>query len=128
LDPPCSALGLRPKLKIAQMSLKELQQVSLYQRKFVHQAVALLKPGGIMTYSTCTFHADENERMVRYILDEYPSLELLPAVPQTIKVGKPGLAGMGLTDIERSCVRRFDPDDHDNDTIGFFVAKFKKKK
>lgn len=80
-----------------------------------------------MIYSTCTFHADENERMVRHILDEYPNLQLLPALPENIKVGIPGLEGMGLNDTERSCVRRFDPDDSDQDTMGFFVAKFRKR-
>lgn len=78
-----------------------------------------------MTYSTCTFHADENERMVRYIVDEYPNLQLQPALPERIQVGIPGLKGMGLNDIERSYVRRFDPD-HEQDTIGFFVAKFRR--
>ena len=129
LDPPCSALGLRPKLQIVHTTLKELQRVSLYQRKFVQQAVALLKPGGIMTYSTCTFHADENERMVRYILDQYPELELVPVLPSLNAVGRPGLKGMRLSEIECSYVRRFDPvpSNPDCDTIGFFLAKFKKK-
>ena len=79
-----------------------------------------------MTYSTCTFHADENEKMVRYILDEYPNLQLQPVLPEeSIMVGIPGLKGMGLNDTERSYVRRFDPD-MEQDTIGFFVAKFRK--
>ena len=43
--------------------------------------------------------------------------------------GLPGLEGMGLTDDERRMVLRFDPSTKDpaNDTIGFFVAKFRKR-
>jgi methyltransferase NSUN6 len=134
LDPPCSALGLRPKLQIVPTTLKELQDVCLYQRKFIGQAILLLKPGGIMTYSTCTFHADENERMVAYMLKEYQQqLELVPVLDDEqheSSIGQPGLPGLGLDDIERGYVRRFDPwtkDDDESDTIGFFVAKFRKR-
>lgn len=122
-------MGLRPKLDIPHTSLKELQKVCLYQRKFVHEAEALLKTGGIMTYSTCTFLADENERMVRYILDHHPNLKLEPVLPETTEsIGGPGLPGMGLDEIERMLVRRFDPLPELGDTIGFFVAKFRKIK
>ena len=120
-------MGLRPKLEVVQTKLKDLQQACVYQRKFVREAEALLKPGGIMTYSTCTFLADENERMVRYILDEFPNLELQPVLrgfPES--TGRPGLAGMGLNEGERNFVRRFDPIPEMGDTIGFFVAKFRK--
>ncbi|CAB9499386.1 Putative methyltransferase NSUN6 [Seminavis robusta] len=132
LDPPCSALGLRPKLQVVHTKLAELQDACAYQRKFIREAVQLLKPGGIMTYSTCTFNADENERMVRHILSEYETLELLPVLGgenSSIALGQPGLAGMGLNDEERGYVRRFDPlpSEAGCDTIGFFVAKFRKR-
>ena len=65
LDPPCSALGLRPKLFVTQDSLRELEKHVEYQQKFVDQAVKLLKVGGHMTYSTCTINGDENEGMGR---------------------------------------------------------------
>lgn len=77
-----------------------------------------------MTYSTCTFHAMENEEMVAYILNKYNQMELLPI---DLDVGLPGLPGLGLNETQRHCVRRFDPSDV-RDTIGFFVAKFRKRK
>ena len=123
LDPPCSALGLRPKLQLAKTSLKSLQGCARFQKRFVSNAIALLKPGGIMTYSTCTIHNLENEGMVRHILDDFRgSMELLPI---TFPLGSPGLPGCGLNEQERHCVKRFDPTS-DLDTMGFFVAKFRK--
>ena len=93
---------------------------SNYQKMFINKAFTLLKPGGTMTYSTCTFNAAENEDMVRHILDEYPCMKL---VPITYNIGYSGLPGRGLSDEERKMVRRFDSSGLD-DTMGFFVAKF----
>ena len=124
LDPPCSALGLRPKLGI-RIKAKELVKTAEYQRLFLHQAVTLLKPGGILTYSTCTINALENERNVAFVLQEFSNLVTL--VPLSTKgPGQPGLAGHGLNDEQRMCVRRFDPSDKQDNCMGFFVAKFQK--
>jgi 16S rRNA C967 or C1407 C5-methylase (RsmB/RsmF family) len=123
LDPPCSALGLRPKLQVVQTTLDDLKGFANYQRRFVKQAVALLKPGGTMTYSTCTIHSLENEAMVSHIINEYPMMEL---VPIDIDLGLPGLGGLGLDARECSFVRRFHPADQ-ADTMGFFIAKFQKR-
>jgi 16S rRNA C967 or C1407 C5-methylase (RsmB/RsmF family) len=109
---------------VVQESLEELEKNARYQRKFVKEACALLKPGGFMTYSTCTFNAGENELMVRHILDHYPSLELWPI---EINHGQAGLKGHGLDEGERCKVRRFDPHDEQADTMGFFVALFRRR-
>ena len=45
------------------------------------QAVKLLKPNGILVYSTCTLMIEENEEIVRWALDKNSCLELLPAEP-----------------------------------------------
>lgn len=121
LDPPCSALGLRPRLLHAEDE-KELTKYSSTQRNFLWAAVYLLKPGGTLVYSTCTINPEENERMVRHALDKYP-LEL---VPQNVHVGSKGLPGQGLSEEEAALVQRFDPADTSLDTMGFFCAKFVK--
>jgi 16S rRNA C967 or C1407 C5-methylase (RsmB/RsmF family) len=133
LDPPCSALGLRPKLFVAQQSLNELEKHAAYQRKFVQQAVQLLKKGGFMTYSTCTMNVSENECIVNHIMQQYPCMELCPIFfpdgETHSPLGMPGLAGYGLNDKDRLCVCRFDPGNEElHDTMGFFVALFQKKK
>jgi len=89
----------------------------------VREAVALLKPGGILTYSTCTFHVEENENMVAHMLDTYACLELLPI---HIPVGQYGHVNSMLAPEACFMVRRFSPTD-EIDTMGFFVAKFRKK-
>lgn len=89
---------------------------------FVKEAIELLKPGGTMTYSTCTINGYENEAMVKHILDQYSCMQLLPI---DVDIGLAGLPGYGLSETERTYVRRFDPSDS-SDTMGFFVAKFRK--
>ena len=123
LDPPCSALGLRPKLHIDIKSAKELLKAAEYQQKFIRNAIPLLKVGGRMTYSTCTINTYENEEMVKFILDEFSCMRL-ESLSNNLP-GLPGLLDKGLTVEQCSFVRRFDPTDS-LDTMGFFVAKFRK--
>ncbi|RHZ24104.1 hypothetical protein DYB37_012427, partial [Aphanomyces astaci] len=122
LDPPCSALGLRPRLVHA-CNLTELEQYSNMQRNFLWAAVFLLKPGGTLVYSTCTVNPKENEQMVAHALDAYP-LEL---VGQSPVLGEPGLLNQGLSADQAAKVQRFDPASA-SDTMGFFCAKFVKTK
>ena len=141
LDPPCSALGLRPRLDFPQ-SVEELNRTAQYQRRLLDAAVKLVAPGGTLVYSTCTIHpgknahlytanafsssshdAGENEANVRYVLDTYPSFRLRKQDPY---IGSPGLVGPGyLFDHEACLVQRFYPDTA-LDTIGFFIAAFTK--
>jgi len=122
LDPPCSALGLRPKLYVEARSARHLEKYAEYQKRFVEAAVKLLKRGGTMLYSTCTINADENEDMV-FILSQYACMRLVP-LPDNFPGGR-GLSNRGLSDEQRSNVRRFDPT-ATADTMGFFIALFQK--
>ncbi|XP_071102120.1 tRNA (cytosine(72)-C(5))-methyltransferase NSUN6-like [Haliotis cracherodii] len=129
LDAPCSALGQRPASRNA-MKLSELQSYSVYQRKLFSKAVGLLKPGGVLVFSTCTVTREENEGQVGWALQTFPSLTLLTQDPH---IGGIGLPGTGLSEGDRCKVQRFDPSiltldtqSPDTDTIGFFIAKFQK--
>ena len=75
-----------------------------------------------MTYSTCTVRLPENEGMVRYILDSFRDIEL---VPLATSLGSPGSVGI-LSEEEASKVRFFDPTDLEHDTMGFFLAKLRR--
>ncbi|KAH0983749.1 hypothetical protein GBA52_010926 [Prunus armeniaca] len=130
LDAPCSALGLRPRLFIGEETIESLRKHAIYQRRMFDQAVQLVRPGGVIVYSTCTINPGENEALVRYALDTYKFLSLAPQHP---RIGGPGLVGRfefpdGYTEEwlrpgEEELVQRFDPSSP-LDTIGFFIAKF----
>ncbi|KAK4437476.1 rRNA (cytosine-C(5))-methyltransferase NOP2C [Sesamum alatum] len=130
LDAPCSALGLRPRLFAGEDTVESLRTHAKYQRRMFDQAVQLVRPGGVIVYSTCTINPGENEALVRYALDTYKFLSLASQHP---KVGGPGLVGgcqfsdgyqeEWLRAGEEDLVQRFDPSS-ELDTIGFFIAKF----
>ena len=88
LDPSCSALGLRPRLLHDRTSVAELQGYAKLQRILLRWAVKLLKPGGTLVFSTCTFNPLENEANVAFALRTFP----LQLVPQgRFHLGGPGL-------------------------------------
>lgn len=97
LDAPCSALGNRPLLSSRGLTHKMLQSYPNVQRKLLSTAVQLLKPGGILVYSTCTITDAENEGMVKWALDKYPQLQLIEATP---RLGSAGLPELGLNELQ----------------------------
>jgi 16S rRNA C967 or C1407 C5-methylase (RsmB/RsmF family) len=120
LDGPCSALGQRPML-VQAAKVKELKSFPKLQKKLFDKAVELLKPGGILVYSTCTVTTEENEAIVKWALDKYSSiLDLCQTHPV---LGQPGC---DILDADlQAKVQRFGPGDQMS-TIGYFLAKFKK--
>merc|ERR1712106_658745 len=80
VDAPCSGLGQRPQF-YNKMKLKELQSFPKIQKKLFSSAVELLKPGGVLLYSTCTNNHHENEGIVEWATNTFPSLQ--PAIINT---------------------------------------------
>lgn len=115
LDPPCSALGVRPKLYETR-SVRDILALSAYQRSFLRAAVKILKKGGVLVYSTCTLSPEENELNVKYAIEEL-GLEL---EEQKYFYGCKGEKFISQYDL----VQRFYPDL--NDTPGFFITRFRK--
>lgn len=98
LDGPCSALGNRPQLR-NDMSPRMLASYPVVQRKLLRTAVELLRPGGVLVYSTCTVAAAENETMVAWLLEKMAGrVELVAAEPL---LGGSGWSGCGLNDAQR---------------------------
>ncbi len=48
------------------------------QTRILHHAAAMLRPGGRLVYSTCTFNAEENEGVVEAFLRAHPDFHLVP--------------------------------------------------
>ncbi|MCH1770003.1 MULTISPECIES: RsmB/NOP family class I SAM-dependent RNA methyltransferase [Metallosphaera] len=63
IDPPCSALGVRPKI-FDRKTKEDIQNFSSYQKQFLNSAYKILKAGGTVIYSTCTTTLAENEEVV----------------------------------------------------------------
>lgn len=112
VDPPCSALGVRPKL-YEDSNYKKVIGCAEYQKQFMKVASKIVKREGIVVYSTCTLTLEENEEIVKFAIENL-GLEL---EDQCIKIGEDGF---GIKEVQR-----FNPDKLD--MPGYFIAKFVKK-
>ncbi len=118
VDAPCSGEGMMRKDEdaVAQWSMELIEQCAALQKEIVANAVEVVKPGGYLIYSTCTFNRHENEEVAEYIRD---TLDLTPVdmdfpeewgIPRGIETDLP--------------VYRFMP--HLTEGEGLFLAVFRK--
>jgi 16S rRNA C967 or C1407 C5-methylase (RsmB/RsmF family)/NOL1/NOP2/fmu family ribosome biogenesis protein len=79
LDAPCSGEGMFRKDETAQKewSPDHVDMCAARQLDIFRHALAMLKNGGTIAYSTCTFNRKENEKLIEAVLQEYPELSLI---------------------------------------------------
>lgn len=73
VDAPCSGEGMFRKepQAVTEWSVEHVESCALRQRNILDCAVKLLKKGGMLIYSTCTFSIEENEENARYLINEH---------------------------------------------------------
>lgn len=102
VDAPCSGEGMFRR-EPSMPSFWRKQGPSYYQPiqlEILREAVRMLRPGGRMLFSTCTFSVTENEGNVERLLDEFPDLHLVE-IPL-----RPGFA-RGVSKRAEGCVRLY---------------------
>ena len=80
VDAPCSGLGVlrkKPDIKYSK-TLQDLQSLQTIQKSILIEASRLVKPGGLLVYSTCTVDKEENEGNVQEFLKEANDFEEYP--------------------------------------------------
>ncbi|MGR6760768.1 16S rRNA (cytosine(967)-C(5))-methyltransferase RsmB [Paenibacillus sp. T2-29] len=78
LDAPCSGFGVirrKPDLRWSKTA-EDVRDITQLQHELLDSVAGLLKPGGILVYSTCTIEPDENEGQLARFLSEHPEYEL----------------------------------------------------
>lgn len=83
IDAPCSGEGMFRKDKKMIRAWEEHgpEFFSKIQKSIITQAAQMLAPGGMLLYSTCTFDPEENEKIIEYLIREYPEFELCDIRP-----------------------------------------------
>ena len=78
VDAPCSGEGMFRKLPeaIEQWSMENVAICAARQKEILDNAAVMLKPGGTIVYSTCTFSKEENENVIEYFLERHPDFTL----------------------------------------------------
>ena len=92
IDAPCSGEGMFRKDRKMVKAWEEHgpEFFAKIQRSIVTQAARMLKPGGMMLYSTCTFDSEENEGTIEYLMRQYPEFIIKEIRPyEGFACGKP---------------------------------------
>jgi 16S rRNA C967 or C1407 C5-methylase (RsmB/RsmF family)/NOL1/NOP2/fmu family ribosome biogenesis protein len=114
-DAPCSGEGLfrRDKKAIEEWSVENTEMCSSRQSDILDHLWPLVKPGGYLIYSTCTFNPDENEKQIERLIDSEDA-ELVPISGEFDQIEQP-MPGTAA----------FYP--HRTSGEGFFMAVVRKK-
>lgn len=123
VDAPCSGEGMFKKepQAITEWSWGHTISCGQRQKNILESAFKMLKGDGYLVYSTCTFAPCENEEVVKWVLENYPDIELVP-------IGAEGVSsGNGLwadSELDLSGTKRIFP--HKSKGEGHFTALFHK--
>lgn len=79
VDAPCSGEGMFRKepSALSDWSEENIARCALRQKEILGNAAKLLRGGGTLVYSTCTFAEEENEGQIACFLKEHPAFELV---------------------------------------------------
>lgn len=79
LDAPCSGSGMFRKHDLMKddWSINKVVKFAELQKRLIEIAFYMLKPGGILSYSTCSYSKEEDEDVISYLLNKYDG-EIIP--------------------------------------------------
>lgn len=89
LDAPCTGLGAlrrRPEARWRRTP-EDLSALTVLQQELLDAAVAVLAPGGLLAYVTCSPHMAETVVQVEDLLQRHPHLQLLDAHDAMLRAG-----------------------------------------
>ncbi|OYV67729.1 MAG: hypothetical protein B7Z72_09305 [Gemmatimonadetes bacterium 21-71-4] len=115
LDAPCTGTGTMRRHPDARWRLKpsDLAVMTALQAMLLASVADLVRPGGLLVYSTCSLEAEENDEQVARFLTGHPGWRLEPPAPGTV----PG-------DVLDGGVLRVLPQRHGTD--GAFAARLRR--
>lgn len=127
VDAPCSGEGMfrKDETAISEWSLANVNLCAERQAEILGYIHSLVKEGGYLLYSTCTFSLEENEMCVDSFLREHNEFELVPVKDQVKNNTADGINFDGCKTENINFCRRFYP--HISKGEGQFVALMKKK-
>lgn len=128
VDAPCSSEG-RFKLGDAKSfgywSPRKIKEMAHKQKGLLLTATRLLKPGGVLVYSTCTFAPEENEEVIDWCLRKTDGMMTVESISFPDVLTYPALTGWGHKEYAsavKNCLRILPTKEME----GFFIAKLVK--
>ncbi|MGM7701119.1 16S rRNA (cytosine(967)-C(5))-methyltransferase RsmB [Pseudalkalibacillus sp. Hm43] len=91
LDAPCTGFGVirrKPDIKWSKRP-EDIERIQQVQYDLLESVARVLKPGGLLVYSTCTIEADENRNQIERFLQEHPEfvwdVSFYERMPQSVQ-------------------------------------------
>ena len=77
VDAPCSGEGMfrKEEAAVTDWSQETVEMCARRQAEILHSAAQMVRPGGRLVYSTCTFAPEEDEQAVEAFLQSHPEFE-----------------------------------------------------
>ena len=121
-DAPCSGEGMFRKDVPAAEEWSEENVMLCRERQLtiLDNASGLVKGGGVLLYSTCTYSTEENEDAIDEFLDTHPDFRLIEVPEAVRRVTSDGIPYDGGGDAPLELCRRFYP--HVSRGEGQFIA------
>ena len=128
VDAPCSGEGMFRKSEDAvnDWSEENVRISAKRQREILANAQGLVKPGGYLLYSTCTYSPEENEENLGDFLDKNPDFALVKVKDELIERTRPAIRRYAKSVENIEYARRFYP--HVSDGEGQFLALMQRDK
>ena len=112
VDAPCSGEGMfrKGEIAISEWSEENVRLCAERQTEILKNASGMVKPGGYLLYSTCTYSLEENEMQIDRFLKDNPSFSLMKIENEAlIKHTADGIQFDGAFSNDLSYCRRFYP-------------------
>ncbi|MBN2052377.1 RsmB/NOP family class I SAM-dependent RNA methyltransferase [Candidatus Woesearchaeota archaeon] len=124
LDAPCSGNFANDKEWLEERKVEDLKLISKTQKQILETAFHILKPNGIIVYSTCSLEPEEDELVINDFLEKNPTAALEKISARIGDNGLTNVFGKELNPEIAKCKRLWP---HKTGTQGFFLAKIRKK-
>ena len=125
VDAPCSAEGTLRKVPSLRTGASKgtISRLARLQKRLIVRAYDLLRPGGVLVYSTCTFAPEENESVVAHLLEARDARLLPLSLPFEASPGLSSWESETYPSEIRACARVYP---HQIDSGGGFVARLER--
>ena len=92
IDAPCSGEGMfrKEEAAVTDWSLETVEMCARRQAEILDSGAAMLRPGGRLVYSTCTFAPEEDEMAVEEFLSRHPEFEAEEVIAPWFEKGENG--------------------------------------
>ncbi len=126
LDAPCTGEGLirqDPSRKKSKQ-MKDIEKMSLIQKRLLTAGLKALNSGGMLLYCTCTIAPEENELVINEILNKFNGFDIIEISKNYGMRGLTNVFGVDLLEDLKFSQRLYP---HLHDTIGFYFCLIKKE-